>query len=149
MAENEKKEDQQQKSVDDVKPEGTEKKSDEVKELQSPPNVAPIGPGVAELPGTSEPPGASLPVGPLTSDELKKNAEEEDRKTMRVVQIVQHVGNQRIEIHPVQNIKVRSDITGMLSQALNNIQNEDVMRNTAALLKEAVAMIKKDDEKKQ
>lgn len=89
------------------------------------------------------------PAGPITPEELQKNAEEEDRKTMRVLQVIQHIGNQRIEVHPVQNVNLRSDIVGLLTQALNNIQNEDMMRNDAALLKEAVAMIKKEEKGKE
>jgi hypothetical protein len=88
-------------------------------------------------------------AGPITPEELQKNAEEEDRKTMRVLQVIQHIGNQRIEVHPVQNVNLRSDIVGLLTQALNNIQNEDMMRNDAALLKEAVAMIKKEEKGKE
>jgi len=146
--------DSDNKSTDEKKPVDAEKKevitneSSDVKDQQGPPpNVAPIGPGTEKEPIPPTPPGKPQQSGPLTPEELKKNAEEQDRKTMRVIQIVQHMGNQRIEVHPVQNVNVRSDVVGLLTQALNNIQNEDMMRNNAALLKEAVGMIK--EEKKE
>lgn len=109
-----------------------------------PPVQAPVQSPAEESLPLAQPPAQA---GPLTVDEIQKNSEEEDRKTMRVLQVIQHVGTQRIEIHPVQNINFRSDIIGVLIQALNNIQNEDMMRNDAALLKEAVAMIKREEKK--
>jgi hypothetical protein len=48
---------------------------------------------------------------------------------------------------PIQNIPYRSDIIGILTHALNTMQNEDVMRNTAALLRESIAMINAPDKK--
>lgn len=79
---------------------------------------------------------------PLTQEEVDRNKAEELRKALRVLQIVQHPNNGRIEIMPIQNIRFRTDIVGILLQALNNLQNEDIMRSQAALLRETITLIK-------
>lgn len=77
-----------------------------------------------------------------TEATTQKTEVPEEVKNARVIQIIQSDKTGRIEIIPVQNIKFRSDIIGILVQALNNIQNEDIMRSEAALLKEAISLIK-------
>jgi len=85
--------------------------------------------------------GAAPVSGPLTEDEVKKNAQEEDRKTMRVIQVIQHVEGQKIEVIPIQNIPFRSDVVGILAQALENYTITDITQNTVMLLRETVGLI--------
>ncbi len=78
---------------------------------------------------------------PLTEEEVKKNAQEEDRKTMRVIQIIQHVEGQKIEVIPIQNLDFRSDGIGVLLQAIENYTITDITQNNVMLLRETVGMI--------
>jgi hypothetical protein len=66
---------------------------------------------------------------PLTQAEIERNKIDEMRRKLRVIQIIQKP-NGRIEVMPIQNITYRSDIIGILNQALNDINNEDIVRES-------------------
>lgn len=75
-----------------------------------------------------------------TEEELRQAAIEEQAKKARVMQIIQY-DNGTISVVPIQNLSYRSDIVGILIQALQTIQNEDIARKNASLLREAIAIL--------